>query len=65
MNQLLNVSTPISPDELQLLQDVFDQILSQRGLEKTQEDAVVLAAELVRLYELGVRDSQSLRALVS
>lgn len=52
-----------APEDLKLLEEVYDEICGIRSLDKT--DAEAIASELVQLYEMGVRDEQQLKALIS
>lgn len=49
-----------SPEDLQLLQRVFDQLCASKGLEKSTEEAKVLAQRLFVSYRLGVKDEAAL-----
>lgn len=59
---LNDYSRLILPDDLDELQAVFDDVLRQRQLPQNCQDAELLAAQLIRLYQAGVRDVASLRA---
>ncbi|MFN7103503.1 MAG: hypothetical protein ACK4N1_12880 [Pseudorhizobium sp.] len=61
MTQSTNL--PFAPEDLQLLQEVYDEVCGIRNVEKSDSEAI--AKELVQLYELGVRDEQQLKALIS
>jgi hypothetical protein len=53
----------LAPEDLQLLQEVYDEVCGIRNLDKADSEAI--ASELVQLYELGVREEQQLKALIS
>lgn len=54
------ISTTLKPSELALLQRVFDDLCSHRGLPGGSLAANDLAAEMIQLYQHGVRDEKSL-----
>jgi hypothetical protein len=54
---------PFAPEDLQLLQDVYEEVCGIRNIEKA--DAGAVASELVQLYQLGVRDEEQLKAFIS
>ncbi|MGR9170616.1 MULTISPECIES: hypothetical protein [Rhizobium] len=51
--------------ELQMLQQVFDQICQSRDIGKNTVRAEWLAAELISLFQHGVRHPRQLLALLS
>ena len=58
---LSRYSGMFEPDDLELLQRVFDEVLIERGIaDKDAEKAVVLAAEIVLLFSQGARDEATL-----
>ena len=59
---LNDYSRLILPKELDELQAVFDDVLRQRELPQNCDEAELLAARLIELYQGGVRDVASLRA---
>lgn len=56
--------TVLEPGDLQFLQSYFDGILQQRGLDgedlTARRAATNLAAEIIALYQTGVREPQEL-----
>src|SRR6187402_3559305 len=58
---LSQYSGAFEPDDLAMLQRVFDRVKEQRGLcESDAEKAEVLAAEMILLFNLGVTDEDAL-----
>ena len=58
---LSQYSGTFEPDDLAMLQKVFDRVKEQRGLcESDAEKAEVLAAEMILLFNLGVTDEDAL-----
>jgi hypothetical protein len=55
----------IDPDELSLLQRVFDRACEAKLVEKRSDLAVDLAAQIINLYQHGVRDEQQLLTMVT
>jgi hypothetical protein len=55
----------IMPDELAMLQRVFDAALARKGHPRTSMEASILAARVLTLFLRGVRDEQQLRELVA
>ncbi|CAD7038341.1 hypothetical protein RHAB21_02776 [Pseudorhizobium halotolerans] len=56
---------PLEPAELQLLECVLNLVCQRRGLEKTSVEAENIAADLVQLYERGVRQEVDFGTLMS
>ena len=56
---------PLAPSDLDLLERVLDAACERRGIDKSDVDAQYIAAELVQLYEQGVRQELELGALIS
>jgi cellobiose phosphorylase len=54
---------PLAPEDLQLLQEVYDEVRGTRNLDQVESELV--ASELVQLYQLGVREEEQLKALIS
>jgi hypothetical protein len=54
---------PLAPEDLQLLQEVYDEVRGTRNLDQVASELV--ASELVQLYQLGVREEEQLKALIS
>ncbi|MFN7093280.1 MAG: hypothetical protein ACK4P4_22360 [Allorhizobium sp.] len=57
------MNTPFAPEDLKLLQDIYDEVCGTRNLDKLNSESI--ASELVQLFELGVREEQQLKALIS
>lgn len=57
-------SHPIYPEELNGLQVLLRRVLNERNLAMESAEAEDIAATLFELYQGGVRDISSLRALV-
>jgi len=53
---------PLQPEELDLLQRVFDVTCAEAGIEKKSRQAEGFAAMLLKLFQSGVRDEQKLKA---
>ncbi len=56
---------PLQPEELDLLQRVFDVTCAEAGIGKKSRQAEGLAATLLKLFQSGVRDEQKLQAAVT
>lgn len=56
---------PLQPEELDLLQRVFDETCAQVGIEKKRLQAEGLAATLLKLIQSGLRDEKELKAAIS
>ena len=53
------------PDQLAMLQRVFDRTCAASGIEKRTPQAEGLAATILRLFHEGVQDEEKLEDLVS
>ena len=58
-------SHPIYPEELNDLQVLLRRVLNERNLAMESAEAEDIAATLIELYQGGVRDLSSFRALVA
>lgn len=58
-------ATPIEPEELTILQEVFDKICERRGIRKNTEAAERAAADLIDLYQHGIRNERQLLVMLS
>ncbi|CAN7736021.1 hypothetical protein [Neorhizobium sp. LjRoot104] len=58
-------SAPLQPEELDLLQRVFDVTCAEVGIEKKSLQAEGLAATLLKLFQSGMRDEKELTAAVA
>ncbi|KAA9384130.1 hypothetical protein [Neorhizobium galegae] len=56
---------PLQPEELDLLQRVFDLTCAEVGIEKKSRQAEGLAATLLKLFQSGTRDERELKAAVA
>lgn len=57
-------ATVVEPEELDLLQGIFQEICNQRGISKGSETATQLASDLIHLFQTGIRDPQKLQAML-
>ncbi len=57
------VRKPVNPDQLNLLQQVFDQTCSEHQIDKGSPDAEALALILVNSLQKGSDDKDKLKAL--
>ncbi|WP_018237328.1 hypothetical protein [Ensifer sp. BR816] len=48
---------------MDLLHNIFEQILEERGVESSGEKANEIAASLISVYQSGVRDADTLKKL--
>lgn len=55
----------LEPSDLDVLERVLDAACERRGIDRTDVGAEYIAAELVQLYELGVKNEVELSALIS
>ncbi|MCY1669299.1 hypothetical protein [Rhizobium sp. SL86] len=55
----------LTPEELALLQRIFDDALKGTGYSKQSLEANLLASLVIHLYLRGVRNEDSLRALLA
>lgn len=53
------------PDELSLLQNIFDQICAQGGIVRESEKAEAVAADLIAHYQGGLRGEELFHAVAS
>jgi len=60
-----SVASAVEPDELAMLQDLFKDVCSSRGIIPGTETATELAAEVIDRFLSGVKDPQTLRALLT
>ncbi|WP_028002902.1 hypothetical protein [Sinorhizobium arboris] len=56
-------SKSISPDEVEMLSNVFEQLLHDYQIPRDGQEAEDLAARLVAVYQSGVRDVEMLKKL--
>ncbi|WEX73869.1 hypothetical protein PYH37_001218 [Sinorhizobium numidicum] len=56
-------SEPILPDELAFLRKVFKQMLEESRIPAGSVQAETMAARLIAIYQAGVRNEATLRAL--
>jgi len=60
----LTVREPLLPEDLSLIQDVFDDACDSHRISKSSEDAAALALILVRQLQKGRRDRATLRLVI-
>lgn len=66
----MNVSTeramhdPVAPNEVDVLQSVFDTIISERNLHKQSAEALDAARNIIRFYFDGIHDRNTLLAMM-
>ncbi|WJR67189.1 hypothetical protein QTA58_00140 [Neorhizobium sp. CSC1952] len=60
----LTSTAVFEPEELALLQLVFDAACRQRGLEKNTAAAVSVASHIFDLIQMGVRDEHQLMSML-
>lgn len=58
-------ATAIEPDELMMLQRVFDAVTERRGVTDDKAREVDLASTLIELFQSGVRCEAKLLAALS
>lgn len=56
---------PLQPEELNMLQRVFDVTCAAAGIRKNSPQAEGLAATLLKLFQSGVRDEHQLEAMIA
>ncbi|MGN7293314.1 hypothetical protein [Rhizobium sp. SAFR-030] len=54
----------LAPDELAMLQRVFDAALSRQGFARNSVEASLLASTIIELYVNGVREEDRLRQMI-
>jgi len=57
------VRNPVNPEQLSLLQQVFDQACAEHRIDKDSPDAEALALILVNSLQKGSNDKEKLAAL--
>ena len=60
----LTVREPVLPEDLSLIQHVFDDACDSHRILKSSEDAAALALILVRQLQKGRRDKATLRVVI-
>jgi hypothetical protein len=55
---------PVAPDEVDVLQGVFDAIIAERRLNKQSVDALQVARDVIRFYFDGIHDHDTLLDMV-
>lgn len=60
----INLLTPVEPDELQMLQRVFDQACATKAVQKRSRRAEELAATIITYYQHGIREERQLYLMV-
>lgn len=59
------ILSPVEPHEMGMLQRVFDEILTARGIGEDTDTASQAAADLISLFQHGIRDERQLLAMLS
>lgn len=59
------VPSIIDPEELVMLQRVFDELCAQRGITKSTPEAMGVAETLMDLFQSGIRTEEQLLAMLS
>ncbi|MGN7294220.1 hypothetical protein [Rhizobium sp. SAFR-030] len=62
MMEFAPVQTTLEPQDLEFLQGCFDTIRRKRGLDGDNPVASHLAAQMIELYQAGVRDPHELNS---
>jgi len=60
----VQVLDPIEPEEMEMLQRVFDQVCNVRGFRKQTPEAVDVARLIMNLYQNGIHLERQLIAMV-
>ncbi len=60
----LPVRAPLLPEDLSLIQDVFEDACDSHRIPNSSEDAAALALILVRQLQKGRRDKATLRLVI-
>jgi hypothetical protein len=55
----------VLPTGIELLDDVFTELLMDRGLPRDGQDAEIIARRLFSIYQSGVRDLDELRKIAA
>lgn len=55
----------IDPDELSLLQKVFDEVCRDGNIDPDGERAADCARRIFALFQAGIRDAQKIRAMLT
>ncbi|MGK9204250.1 hypothetical protein KXS15_27975 [Sinorhizobium meliloti] len=58
-------SAAISPDDVEMLGNLFEQIVDEYQIPREGEKAEELAARLIAIYQTGVRDVEVLKKLAT
>lgn len=57
--------TVIEPDDFKKIEGVFRDLVRQKGIALESDEAHVLAARLITLYQNGIQDQDSLKHVMS
>lgn len=60
-----SIASAVEPDELDMLQGIFEEVCRNRGIIKGSDTATQLASDLIHLFQTGVRDPQKLQAMLT
>lgn len=63
--QASTANSGMEPQELAFLKGIFNEILHKRGLNSDTRAASTLAAQIIELYQTGIRDPQELSQRLS
>ncbi|APG87397.1 hypothetical protein SAMCCGM7_pC0192 (plasmid) [Sinorhizobium americanum CCGM7] len=55
---------PLLPTDVELLQGILDRELRIKGLKSESDEADMLAAALIELYQSGIRDPDKLQEML-
>jgi hypothetical protein len=64
LKEHVELITPIDPDELAMMQRVFDHVCNVRQIQKRGHEATTLAASIVNMYQHGIRDERQLTLMM-
>mgnify|MGYP000482850997 CR=1 FL=1 len=65
INEDAAINGVLTPEELALLQRIFDDALRTTGYPRQSLEANLLASLIIHLYLRGIRNEDSLRALLA
>ena len=60
-----SITATIRPDELEMLQRVFDRVCERRGLTSDHAAAEIVAGRLIDLFQHGIRSERQLLTMLS
>lgn len=62
--QQISALQPIKPDQIQMLQRVFDRVAENRGVSQQSDDAANLASVIIDYYQHGIAEEDQLLRLM-